>query len=141
MNATIAAAAQTLVIVDRRPESRRRARVIGDSDIRRMAGEVRNRALDHGAWAHDAMHAGSVPNCYGYPASTDGMLAVSDPDGRVVVWILTLPANKVTLSGVVGGCVPGAHPLYDLRFGREADLRAEAVIQAAHAAAIEDNAR
>lgn len=136
MSATLSAAATAApVYAGMAPEDqgRRRARTIGREAIERMAEDVRATALATGAWAHDADHGGSVPNCYGYPAITTGALVVSDPAGRVVVWMCSRPANKVTLSGVVGSCVPGAHPLYDHRYGRAADLRAEEVLRAAHA--------
>ena len=46
-------------------------------------------------------HGGAVCNSYGYPAETEGALAVARTDGSVVVYRVRLPANKVTTGGVL----------------------------------------
>jgi hypothetical protein len=62
-------------------------------------------------------HGGSVANNYGYPAETEGALAIATPN-LCVVYVNRLPANKVTEAGVSERCIPGARPLFDLRFGK-----------------------
>ncbi len=65
-----------------------------------------------------AANGGAVCNSYGYRAYTDGVVVVAFPDGRAVAWAETLPANKVTISGVLAACLgEGARPFGDERFG------------------------
>lgn len=133
---TAAATSHRTVIAKSVDQSRLRTRYLSDSEIQSVIDDVRQAALDNHAWSHDCTHAGDVANAYNYPASTTGLLAVSDPDGNVVAWLCRLPANKVTLSGVCSHTVPSAAPLYDGRYGREARLAAEVALQAAHAEAM-----
>jgi phosphotransferase system IIB component len=66
-------------------------------------------------WRVVVRNGGSVANAYGYAADTEAALAVRDPQGRVVVWMARLPANKVTDRGAAEHCLPGAGALFDRR--------------------------
>lgn len=65
---------------------------------------LRERAARTGRPAIHVSHGGSVANAYRYPAETEGRVEVAFPDGGAVTWLTTLPANKVTLSGVLSSC-------------------------------------
>lgn len=133
---TTSAAPQTVIAQDV-DQSRLRVRYLSDSEIESLIYEVRETALGNGAWAHEATHAGDVANAYQYPASTTGCVVVSDPDGNVTVWLCRLPANKVTLSGVIARCLEDdARPLYDDRYGAEARRDAELAVQHYHREAL-----
>lgn len=70
-----------------------------------------------------ATHGGSVANSYGYSATTEALVYLASPDGRVACWRHTLLANGVTLKGVAGRV--GLADLFDER------VKAPARIQAA----------
>lgn len=72
-----------------------------------------------------ADHGGSVRNSYGYPAKTEGAVAVGLPDGRGYVCVDRLPANKVTLGGVFR-TITGFSGLFDARFGWNKKAEAKA---------------
>lgn len=111
-----------------------RVRYFGQDWIEARVEEIREHAIANQSWSYDCWHAGSVPNCYDYPALTSGVLICANPDGQVCVWFCRLPANKVTLSGVCRNAgVSGAAPLYDRRYGQAAERQAELDLQAAHA--------
>lgn len=76
-----------------------------------------------------AGHGGTVCNSYGYRAETECAVAVAIPEERVdgdrchftgnvtvAVYASQLPANKTTLSGVAGKCLPVAVPVFDWRY-------------------------
>jgi len=58
------------------------------------------KAAQSGKVAFSIGHGGDVANRYGYPAETEGCLAVAFPSGEVEAWVVRVPANKVTLTGV-----------------------------------------
>lgn len=70
-------------------------------------------------------HGGGVANSYGYKADTEGCVAIATPDGRAVVWVGRLPANKVTPAAVcrrVGGdAATLAIPSYDDRYNLDSE--------------------
>lgn len=89
--------------------------------VRKIATQqVIQRAIDsaqkQGLCVIRASHGGSVPNSYAYPAKTEGLVVVAWPDGRYWARLDTLPANKVTLSGVFFK-LTGYRGLFDNRFG------------------------
>lgn len=90
---------------------RRKVRTV---DVTAAANRAREKSLEGGTWHATCRHGGDVANMYGYPATTEGVLAISDPQGNVVVWWHDLNANKVTLGGVAS-IVPPARWLYDGR--------------------------
>ncbi len=65
-----------------------------------------------------ATHGGGVANSYGYPADTEGVVAVGFPDGSGWVKVARLPANKVSLGGVFRRCT-GFSGLFDDRFSKK----------------------
>lgn len=116
---------------DRR-NRRRQARILATDSgcVRRAARLVENGK----AFSAVADHGGSVPNNYGYAATTDGVVYLTVRDGstvRVVVLAAELPANKVTLSGVGNRFGRGIGDVWDGRCGEarkaEAESRAEAM--------------
>lgn len=66
--------------------------------------ELRAEAREKGRPITYVSHGGGVANAYKYPAETEGRVEVAFPDGAAVTWLTTLPANKVTLSGVLSSC-------------------------------------
>lgn len=88
------------------------------------AADARAKALETGKWRAVCRNGGDVCNTYGYRAETEGVLAIASPTGRVVVFHVRLPANKVTAGGVAGACWSVARPLFDSRYG--AGSRADA---------------
>jgi hypothetical protein len=60
-------------------------------------------------------NGGSVANRYGYPADTEGVVAVGFPNGNSWTKVVRLPANKVSSSGVFNE-VYGERGLFDRRF-------------------------
>lgn len=85
-------------------------------------------------WRALCTNGGAVANCYGYRADTEAALAVRDPQGRVVVWMARLAANKVTSCGSANACLPGTGAIWDGRIptGSPREAAAWAVIKAAH---------
>lgn len=74
------------------------------------------RTINGHAWGIET--AGSVANCYGYPAATECALAL--PDGRCVVRLARIAANKCTLSGAASACgLDTLIPLVDGRYAIE----------------------
>lgn len=71
-----------------------------------------------------ADHGGSVANAYGFPAETEGCVAVATPEGQTWCRVVRLPANKVTLGGVFFA-VTGFRGLFDNRFStaKKAEVR------------------
>lgn len=96
--------ANVILVVDDERSSRRRVRTL---DLERVVSQaVAEVALD-GRPAVFAHHGGTVPNNYGYPAVTDGVVVVAIPhDGKVYTKVvaINLPANKATASGVAASC-------------------------------------
>ena len=80
-----------------------------------LAERVADRSLEKGRAAIHCTHGGGVANRYGYPASTEAVLAVALDAQTVVLWARRLPANKVTLAGAAGKYAD----LYDGRTGKE----------------------
>jgi hypothetical protein len=120
-------------------QARLAVKVIVAEDLRNKRTRVRGVSIDADAigrtataekrWVYRAQHGGSVPNSYGYRATTDTVVGVASPDGVVVLWYGTLPANKVTLAGVGGD-------LWDKRMGAERKEVARMAWQARHAEAV-----
>ena len=74
-------------------------------------------------------HAGSVPNCYNYPASTQVLCVAAWADGRAIVLTSTIPANKVTRAGAAAATVgEAARAVCDKRYGAAARAAAEAAM-------------
>lgn len=89
------------------------------------ASQVRQRAEEKQRFAWCVTCGGSVCNNYGYPADTEGLVVGCLPGRRSVVWIHRLPANKVTLSGVLACIDWDLRPLCDERYGTEKQAIAE----------------
>lgn len=81
----------------------------------RIAEQAAQTAAKNGRPSIKASDGGDVANCYGYPAETEGIVAVALDAETVVVFGARLPANKVTLSGVAGAACNSAWPLFDGR--------------------------
>lgn len=67
-----------------------------------------------------AEHGGTVCNSYGYAAETEVCVcvALAVPGGAVVaVYAGQIQANKATLAGAAGACLPVARPVFDWRYG------------------------
>lgn len=85
-----------------------------------LAKEVSTRASDKNKFSWIVAHGGSVCNNYGYPANTEGAVIACIPRHKPLVWVTRLPANKVTLSGVIAACLGEAlRPVVDKRFSKE----------------------
>lgn len=91
---------------------------------------------EKGAWRAVVRDGGDVANSYGYRAYTEAVLAVCDPQGRVVVWAAQLAANKVTSSGAAGACLLPAWALFDGRTGAARKAAAWEAVREAHRAAV-----
>jgi len=66
-------------------------------------------------------HAGSVPNCYNYPATTQVLCVAAWADGRAIVLTSTIPSNKVTRAGAAAATVgEAARAVCDKRYGAAA---------------------
>lgn len=65
-----------------------------------VAEEAIRCAATYGVPSSAAAHGGDVANGYGYAAATEGALAFALPTGECDVYLVRLPANKVTLGGV-----------------------------------------
>lgn len=68
-------------------------------------------------------HGGDVANSYKYPAFTEGLLIIGLGD-KIFWWATQLPANKVTLSGVVSRVLPEAVPIFDKRYNSVSKAKA-----------------
>jgi hypothetical protein len=86
------------------------------------------RAKASGKPAIRVAHGGSVPDSYNYPAETEACLVVAWPDGSSVTYMGTLPANKVTLSGVVGATIGVGRALFDARYNAASKAAARRAI-------------
>jgi len=74
-------------------------------------------------------HAGGVPNCYDYPATTQALLVAAWADGRAIVLTSTIPANKVTCAGAAAATAgEAARAVWDQRYGTEARAAARAAL-------------
>lgn len=77
-------------------------------------------------------HGGSVANCYGYYADTEGCVAVAvtiDGELHVAIYANQLAANKVTHSGVLARCLGEyARPCADERFSAQRKAEAEKMV-------------
>jgi hypothetical protein len=80
-----------------------------------LTQEAINKAKELGRPYILCKHGGSVNNSYGYPAETEGGVAVGFPDGSAWCSVDRLPANKVTYSGVFKK-IWGEAGLFDCRF-------------------------
>lgn len=118
---------QTIIkIINDERTGRLKARTI---DLSRLAAEAAESAIATNKPVMIARHGGDVCNSYGYPAETEGAVAVAIPhEGAVVVacYATQLAANKVTCSGVAAKCVGNfARPLWDSRYGDAATKAAK----------------
>jgi hypothetical protein len=103
------------------PAHRLRARRVDESAL---AERARAEAQAEHTWSIRAIHGGGVANSYGYPADTEAAVAVADPEGRTVVFMARLRANKVTTAGAANCCLAGVRPLFDDRYRDEARIEA-----------------
>lgn len=93
-------------------------------DEQAFAGRVAKEARAGNEWSISVINGGSVCNSYGYPASTECALAVSDPNGLAVCWLGRAPANKVTDRGAAEACLSGSGDIFDGRVTRQARIDA-----------------
>ncbi len=125
-------------IIDNRTRKLRARRVNVDAMISRAIV----RAAELGRPVVRAANGGGVCNSYDYRAYTDGVVAVAFPDGRAVAWCKTLPANKVTISGVLAACLGAwARPFGDERFTSQATDTARGMIVSAARAQLDAETR
>lgn len=78
-------------------------------------------------------HGGGVVKAYGYPAETEGAVAVALSESVVIVWGARVDAHEVTLSRVVEAAIPVAsrltRPAFDKRYTSQSKIiRAFSVI-------------
>jgi hypothetical protein len=96
-----------MIKIARKFKSKRRLRARRiDEDA--LVAQVKQSALSKNDWSVHVVNGGGVANAYKYPAETEAALAVSDPQGNVVLWLARLPANKVTLYGSANACLGGS---------------------------------
>lgn len=95
---------------------RLRARRVDEEFFARFVSDT---ALEEAAWRVNVTHGGAVANSYGYKAETEGVLAISNPQGIVCYWTVRVPANKVSDRKVAEACVPGLGDIFDSRCGTE----------------------
>lgn len=118
-------------VVINEPSPRLRTRKVNEAA---WAAIAKRKAQTSGDWYVLVKHGGAVANSYGYSARTEAALIVADPQGRVVVWLAKLRANKVTDAGCAEACLPGTRAIWDGRFKSEkAVAKAWTVIRNAHA--------
>lgn len=111
--------ASVILVVDDERSSRRRVRTLS---LERVVTQAVAEVTRDGRPAVFAHHGGTVPNNYGYPAVTDGVVVVAIPhDGKVYAKVVAvnLPANKATASGVAAHC-GFRRGMFDGRYGWEA---------------------
>lgn len=129
--ASIGIKVRQVVAMDER-RTGRKARIVSDSILRDTAMAA---ARSKGRRAWEYQHGGGVANKYGYPASTDAVVCVGlrlDTEIVVVMWATEIPANKVTLGGVMASCLGNeCRPVCDDRYGDDAKDRARKSIYAA----------
>ena len=119
------------VVVDGTGASRRlRARRVDEHDLARAA---QLRAIATGGAAADVDHGGTVANAYGYSAQTEAALVAALPDGRCVIWLRRIPANKATLRGAAEACLAGAGAGWDGRCGEARKIAARDLVGLGHA--------
>jgi len=75
-------------------------------DAEWFANYVSERAIKRGDWVIDVMDGGGVCNSYGWPAETECVLAISNPQGYTAYWTGRAPANKITSTGAAAACLP-----------------------------------
>lgn len=95
---------------------RLRVRRVDELSAGRGAAEL---ARSTGRPAFLVVHGGSVCNNYGYQANTEYAVARALPDGRVLVQVGRLPANKVTHGGCAGQVSEYLRVFYDDRYGQD----------------------
>ena len=91
-------------------------------DAESLGLEALKEANEKGKTIIKVAHGGGVANKYGYPAETEGAVAVAYPTGEHWVGFARLPANKVTYGGVFEK-VTGRRGLFDDRFSQEAQAK------------------
>jgi len=77
--------------------------------------QIAAQAKKEDQWVADIEHGGDVAKSYSFPASTECVLAISDPFGIVVYWTARVRANGVTNRGAAEACLEGSGILFDKR--------------------------
>jgi hypothetical protein len=95
------------------PEHRCRVRRINEQEFIR---EALSRAKEKNKPSIRVAHGGGVANKYSYPANTEALTVVAFPNGSFWARVTKIPANKVTLSGVLYANTR-LRGLFDDRFG------------------------
>lgn len=97
---------------------RRTKRTFTGDEIGEMVKDCRERAVQNNGIAYTCMHAGTVPNCYDYPAYTTAVFVAAKPNGLATVIATTIRANKATLSGACSATIGDDYkPVFDNRYG------------------------
>jgi hypothetical protein len=96
------------------PEHRCIVRRINEQEFIR---EALSRAKEKNQPSIRVAHGGSVSNKYSYPAKTEALTVVAFPNGSFWARVTKIPANKVTLSGVLYANTR-LRELFDDRFGK-----------------------
>jgi hypothetical protein len=102
--------------------------VVRKADTQEAARKAVEKAMALGHPHIRLDHGGDVANAYKHPASTEAVLTVASPDGKVVQWGGRVAANKVTFGGAADECLPGARALFDGRFSKAKRVAARAMI-------------
>lgn len=96
--------ANVILVVDDERSSRRRVRTLS---LERVVSQAVAEVARDGRPAVFAHHGGTVPNNYGYPAVTDGIVVVAIPHNGAVyakAVAVNVSANKATAAGVAASC-------------------------------------
>ena len=76
-------------------------------------------------WIATWEHGGTVANAYNYPAATEVVIIVSDPNGLTVVWCGRASAKHISgCSACSDVGLFGAYDLFDKRVKRESRINA-----------------
>jgi hypothetical protein len=101
----------------------------GESVAGIVADQIKEARGSAAGRACDIHIAGSVANCYNYPATTQVLCVAAWADGRAIVLTNTIPANKVTRAGAAAATVgEAARAVCDKRYGAAAKAAEEAAM-------------
>jgi hypothetical protein len=100
-------------------KGRCKVRVFGGDEVAQIVAEMRGKAAKspYGVVA-TVRHGGGVANKYGYPATSQVVFIGATADGRAVVKITAITANKITYGGAIAAVMGDqSRPMCDERFG------------------------
>lgn len=96
---------------------RRTRRVFSGDEVADKVAEVRAKAESKKRVVWALVFGGSVPNAYDWPATTMCVFVAAMPDGRALVRVTDIVANKATLSGACAALLGNEYrPIWDWRY-------------------------